>query len=68
MPGLVVAPLFKSGSRYNPRNYRPVSWTSVYCKTLQRMVVAQLVDYLELNNLLISVGQLGFRRNRSVED
>ena len=63
----VVAPLFKSGSRCNPLNYRPISLTSVCCKTMERVIGAQLVDYLELNNLL-ATNQFGFRKLRSVED
>ena len=45
----VVISLFKAKSKYGPRNYRPVSLTSVCCKTKERVFVSQLVDYLELN-------------------
>ena len=63
----IVTPVFKSRNRCNPLNYRPVSLTSVCCKVLERVIVAQLVEYLELNNLL-SANQFGFRKSRSVED
>ena len=42
-----VVPIFKNGSRYDPLNYRPVSLTSVCCKTMERLVVNHLVNYLE---------------------
>ena len=48
----IVAPLNKNGSRCDPLNYRPVSLTSVCCKVLERVIVSQLMDYLELNGLL----------------
>ena len=63
----IVTPLFKSGNRCDPLNYRPVNFTSVCCKVLEKVIVAQLVEYLELNNLL-SANQFGFRKGKSVED
>ena len=62
-----VIPLFKAKSRYVSLNYRPVSLTSVCCKTMERVVVAKLVEYLDGNQLLFD-GQFGFRRGRSTDD
>ena len=62
----IVAPLHKIGSRCDSLNYRPASFTSVCCTVLERVIVTQLMDYLELNTLL-SVHQLGFRESRRVE-
>jgi len=71
LPGMwslsTVVPLFKGGSRYDPLNYRPISLTSVCCKSMERVIVSHLVEYLELNGLLSS-DQFGFRRGRSTED
>lgn len=63
----IVIPLYKGKSRYNPLNYRPVSLTSVCCKSMERVVVSNLVDYLE-DNGIISAHQFGFRRGWSTED
>ena len=63
----VVVPLFKSGSRCSPSNYRPISLTSVCCKTLERLIATHIMDFLEENQLL-SNRQFGFRRGRSTED
>jgi hypothetical protein len=63
----VVVPIFKGKSHCDPLNYRPVSLTSVCCKSMERIVVDQLVDYLEYNNIL-SCHQFGFRKGRSTED
>ena len=62
-----VIPLFKSGSHSDPLNYRPVSLTSVCCKVMERVVVSQLVEYLE-TNCIFSTHQFGFRKNRSTQD
>jgi hypothetical protein len=62
-----IVPLFKGKSRYESLNYRPVSLTSVCCKTMERILVSHLVEYLEDNELL-SPNQFGFRRGRSTED
>ena len=63
----IVAPIYKKGPRYNPLNYRPISLTSVCCKTMERIVCAHLRDYLESNSLL-SENQFGFRTGRSTSD
>jgi len=63
----LVVPLFKKGSRYSPLNYRPISLTSVCCKTLERIIVDRLYEYLESNGVLSS-DQYGFRRGRTVDD
>ena len=62
-----ITPIFKKGSRHQPLNYRPISLTSVCCKTLERIVVAGLTEYLD-NNDLLSIDQFGFRSGRSTED
>ena len=62
-----IFPIFKKGTRYNPLNYRPISLTSICCKTMERLVVEGLTDYLEANGL-ISSNQFAFRSGHSVED
>ena len=62
-----VVPIFKKGTRCDPLNYRPISLTSVCCKTLERAIASQLVEFLESNNVL-SDDQYGFRKGRSVEE
>jgi hypothetical protein len=63
----LVVPIFKGKSRYDPLNYRPVSLTSVCCKSMERVVSARLVEFLESHELL-SHRQFGFRKARSTED
>ena len=62
-----VMPLFKGGVHSSPSNYRPISMTSVCSKTLERLIVSRLYDYLNVNNLL-SAFQFGFRAGLSVTD
>ena len=50
-----------------PTNYRPISLTSCLCKTMERMINARLVWYLETNNILTPY-QSGFRRGRTTTD
>ena len=51
----IVIPIFKSETRYNPLNHRPVSLTSVCCKTMERILADQITEYLETNSLLSNV-------------
>ena len=62
-----VVPIFKKGTRYDPLNYRPVSLTSVCCKTLERIIAEHLTTYLEEASLL-DPNQFGFRAGRSTMD
>ena len=62
-----IIPIFKKGSRYDPLLYRPVSLTSVCAKSMEKIVVKFLFDYLDSNNLL-NANQFGFRPGHSTED
>ena len=60
----VITPIHKKGSLADPANYRPVSLTSVFGKIMERIIAADLLDYLLGNNLLNS-GHHGFLSKRS---
>ena len=60
-------PILKSGSRYDALNYRPVSLISVYCKSLERIIMDNLYDYFHDNNLFCSE-QYSFNRGCTVEN
>ena len=61
--GLII-PIFKNGARSEPKNYRPVTLTSHLIKIFERVLIKNLVKYLE-NNDLLNDGQHGFRKGRS---
>jgi hypothetical protein len=61
-----VTPIHKKGKRTDPQNYRPVSLTSIACKTLEHIIVSNLMKFLDVNNILLE-NQHGFRHNRSCE-
>ena len=59
-----IVPVYKSGERSNPINYRPISLTAILMKILERIVRKQVVQFLTDNNFLNST-QHGFREGRS---
>ena len=40
-----IVPVYKSGERSNPINYRPISLTSIIMKILERNVRKQVVQF-----------------------
>ena len=62
-----VSPVYKSGPRSDPANYRPVSLLLIISKVLEEFVFRSLSCYFE-DNALLPDCQFGFRRNRSTQD
>ena len=57
----LVTPIYKGkGARSNPLNYRPISLTSIACKTMERLITSRLRQYLNDHNV-IDPCQFGFR-------
>ena len=44
-------PTYKTGSKLNAENYRPISVTSICCRAMEKIVRDKLVEHLEANNL-----------------
>ena len=59
-----IIPIFKKGSRSSPNNYRPVSLTSILCKTMETLVKTKVLGHL-VENQLICDEQHGFTPGRS---
>ena len=60
----IVTPVFKSGAAFATENYRPISLTSVACKLMERIIVAQMLVYLRRHGV-INRQQHGFLAGRS---
>ena len=53
-----IIPIYKGiGSCVNVKNYRPISLTSVFCKTMEKLLKNIIVDFLDNNNLFHLVNQ-----------
>ena len=59
-----ITPIFKKGSRNSPNNYRPVSLTSILCKTMEGIVKKRVLQHFVDNNLICNE-QHGFTPGRS---
>ena len=42
-----VSPIFKKGQKPDPKSYHPISLTSVICKSMEHIIVHQLMKHLE---------------------
>lgn len=60
-----VTPIYKNkGSKHIPNNYRPISITSIACRTMESIIKDSMMKYLTTNNIL-SNKQFGFLSGRS---
>ena len=59
-----VVPIFKSGRRDLPQNYRPISLTSVTSKMFEHIVVSEMWQHITILDLL-SDNKHGFRKRLS---
>ena len=64
--GAKISPIYKSGLKNEPSNYRPISTLPVLSKILERTVHHQLMNYMEENDLL-TTNQFGYRQKRSTK-
>jgi len=62
----LIIPLFKSGSKLEVSNYRPISLTLSLSKLLEKVIKSRLVHFL-MENKIISPQQYGFFPGRSTE-
>lgn len=59
-----ITPIFKKGRRSDASNYRPISLTSVCCKTMEKLVRNELLRHM-ISNRFLSEKQHGFVHGRS---
>ena len=59
-----VSAIYKKGNKTHPLNYRPVSLTSVICKTLESIIREHVINHMRVNKLF-SNKQFGFIGGRS---
>ena len=59
-----IVPIYKSGNKMEPLNYRPVSLTSILCKVCEDVIKDKWCKYLEGENIL-NEKQFGFRKGKS---
>ena len=70
-PGMLkiakVVPLYKTGDRDNPANYRPLSLLTSLSKVFEKIIYGRLFDYIDKFELFYPK-QYGFRpRHSTVE-
>ena len=57
----------QKGDKTQAVNYRPVSLTSITCKTMEHIIYHHIMNHLELHNIL-SDNQHGFGKHRSCDN
>ena len=61
-----LKPLFKKGSKTDPKNYRPISLLPLMSKVLERILHEETIEFLDKHNALYKF-QSGFRKNYSTD-
>lgn len=63
----IIKPLFKSGDKNLPENYRPISLISVIAKIVEKVLNERLQNFIKKYKL-ISDKQYGFQEGKSTQD
>ena len=58
-----VVPIFKKGDRNRPENYRPVSLTSITCKTLEHIVCSSIHRHLKAHTAYLQMPSMAFEKD-----
>lgn len=61
-----VVPVYTSGNKNVPLNYRPISITSVPCKIMDHVIYTHIINFLDTNNFF-DQSQHGFRKGLTFE-
>ena len=61
-----VCPIFKSGDKSEPSNYRPISILPIFNKIFEKILYTRIFNFLESQNVLYK-HQYGFRRGRDTQ-
>ena len=59
-----TCPIYKSGSKSDVNNYRPISCLPIISKVFEKAVYSQLSNFLSMNNILHQ-NQYGFQKGKS---
>ena len=60
----IIKPIYKSGSKEEFTNYRPISLLPILSKVLEKIIYKNISSFLESNNILTPF-QFGFRKKHS---
>ena len=66
LKGAKVIPVYKTGDRSEPGNYRPISVLSVFNRLSERLMHKRLTSFIEKKKILYNA-QYGFRANCSTQ-
>ena len=61
-----IIPIYKSGSKTVPKNYRPISLLSPFTKIFENYLYNELINFFNKHNTLYHL-QYGFREGSSTE-
>ena len=61
-----LKPLYKKGTKTDPKNFRPMSLLPVFSKAFEKVIHDQTMEYLTDNNIIYKY-QSGFHKNNSTD-
>ena len=61
-----LKPLYKKGTKTDPKNFRPISLLSIVSKIFEKVIYDEAMEYLTDNNILYKY-QSSFRKNHSTD-
>lgn len=62
-----VIPIYKTGNKNDPNNYRPIAINSIISKIFESLINNRIQDFFDKHNI-IAQNQFGFKKNTSTSD
>lgn len=68
MKNSIITPIYKTGDRRNPGNYRPIAILNSFSKIIEKTINNRIIKFIDGKNKILNDNQYAYRRERSIQD
>lgn len=64
----IITPIYKTGDRKNPGNYRPIAILNSFSKIIEKTINNRIIKFIDGKNKILNDNQYAYRKERSIQD